>query len=55
MLDGLKIKWDELLRALVLVRLGQELGTDSDAARAVAGVVELWTKIASALPLGMGP
>jgi hypothetical protein len=27
--------WDSLIRSLVLVRLGQELGTDSPAARAV--------------------
>jgi hypothetical protein len=30
-----RIDWDELIRSLVLVRLGQELGTDSPAARAV--------------------
>jgi hypothetical protein len=31
----MKIQWDAIVRALVLVRLGQELGTDSELARAV--------------------
>lgn len=31
----MKIDFDTVLRALVLVRLGQELGTDSPLARAV--------------------
>lgn len=31
---------DSLLQSLILVRLGQELGTDSTTARAVAGVVD---------------
>jgi hypothetical protein len=31
----MKIQWDDIVRALVLVRLGQELGTDSQLARAV--------------------
>lgn len=30
-----RVTWDSLLRALVLVRIGQELGTDSTLARAV--------------------
>jgi len=30
-----RLTWDAALRALVLVRLGQELGTDSALARAV--------------------
>ena len=29
------IRWNELMRAMVLVRLGQELGTDSRLARLV--------------------
>lgn len=29
------MKWDDIVRALVLVRLGQELGTDSQLARTV--------------------
>ena len=31
----MKIDWDGMVRALVLVRIGQELGTDSQLARAV--------------------
>ena len=31
---------DTITNALVLVRLGQELGTDSQLARAVAGLIE---------------
>ena len=31
----MKIQWDAIVRAMVLVRLGQELGTDSELARAV--------------------
>lgn len=31
--------WDFLIQALVLIRLGQELGTDSPLARAVHDVV----------------
>jgi hypothetical protein len=31
----MSIKWDDLVRALVLVRLGQELGTDSQLAKGV--------------------
>jgi hypothetical protein len=30
-----RINWDRLMTALVLVRIGQELGTDSRAARAI--------------------
>jgi hypothetical protein len=35
-------KWslDELIKTLVLIRLGQMLGTDSPAARAVHDIVE---------------
>ena len=32
---GMNIRWNELMRAMVLVRLGQELGTDSRLARLV--------------------
>lgn len=32
---GMNIRWNELMRAMVLVRLGQELGTDSRLARMV--------------------
>jgi hypothetical protein len=33
--------WNGLIQALVLVRLGQELGTDSPLARALAEVVRV--------------
>jgi hypothetical protein len=31
----MNLRWNELMRAMVLVRLGQELGTDSRLARLV--------------------
>jgi hypothetical protein len=37
---------NNLLPAMVLVRLGQELGTDSPAARAVHDLLELLTSVA---------
>jgi len=33
--------WDSALQSLVLVRLGQELGTDSPAARAIHDLLEI--------------
>lgn len=36
-----RIKWDQLMTALVLVRLGQELGTDSRLARAIHDLIFL--------------
>lgn len=36
----MKKNWDSLLTGLVLVRLGQELGTDSPLARAVFVLIE---------------
>jgi hypothetical protein len=41
--------FDRLLPALVLVRIGQELGTNSPAARAVHDLLELVATIAGAL------
>ena len=35
------LNWNAALRALVLVRLGQELGTDSRLARAVHDTISL--------------
>ncbi len=32
--------WNRLLEQLVLVRLGQELGTDSDLAQSIAGGID---------------
>jgi len=34
-------RWNAALQSLILVRLGQELGTDSQAARAVHDLLEL--------------
>jgi hypothetical protein len=42
--------WDRLIQSLVCVRLGQELGSSSDAAQAVAGVVEVLVRVAGLLP-----
>lgn len=36
----MKRRWDDLIQGLVLVRLGQELGTSSDLAQAIAGVID---------------
>lgn len=44
-------KWDGLLTALVLVRLGQELGSDSTLARAVYALAELAGKLAGVFPV----
>jgi hypothetical protein len=41
--------FDRLLPALVLVRIGQELGADSPAARAVHDLLELLATFAGAL------
>jgi hypothetical protein len=40
-------KIDRVLHSLLCVRLGQELGTSSDAAQAIAGAVELLVKAAA--------
>lgn len=40
---------DNLLPAMVLVRLGQELGADSPAARAVHDLLELLASVAGIL------
>jgi hypothetical protein len=42
-------RWNAALQSLVLVRIGQELGTDSPAARAVHDILELVAGLASAL------
>jgi hypothetical protein len=42
-----RINWNGLVTALVLVRLGQELGTDSPLARSVFAVAEIAGKLAS--------
>ena len=42
----MKRHWNAALQSLVLVRLGQELGTDSPAARAVHDLLELLASVA---------
>jgi hypothetical protein len=37
----IRLNWSAALQSLVLVRIGQELGTDSPAARAVHDLLEL--------------
>ena len=39
--------WNRLLEQLLMVRLGQELGTDSDLAQAVAGGIDTAIRLAS--------
>jgi len=36
-----RVNWSAILHALVLVRIGQELGTDSRLARAIHDLIEL--------------
>jgi hypothetical protein len=35
-----RVNWSRLIDNLVMVRLGQELGTSSDLAQAIAGVID---------------
>ena len=42
-------RWNAALQSLVLVRIGQELGTDSPAARAIHDLLELLAVLAGAL------
>jgi hypothetical protein len=42
-----RVTWDRLIHSLLCVRLGQELGSSSDAAQAVAGAVELLIRVAA--------
>jgi len=39
--------WNRLINSLLCVRLGQELGTSSDLAQAVAGAVETLIRVAA--------
>lgn len=43
----MKLTWNSAMYALVLIRLGQDLGTDSHAARAVHDAIELLAAVAS--------
>jgi hypothetical protein len=42
-----RLNWNTALEALVLVRLGQELGTDSDLAQAIAGGIDVAIRLIS--------
>lgn len=42
-------RWNAALQSLVLVRLGQELGTDSPATRAIHDLIELLASVAGIL------
>ena len=45
----MKRHWNNALQSLVLVRLGQELGTDSPAARALHDLLEVLASVAGIL------
>jgi hypothetical protein len=40
-----RIDWDRLVNALVLIRIGQELGTDSRMARTIHDLIQLAASI----------
>ena len=42
-----RLTWDRVINSLLCVRLGQELGTSSDLAQAVAGAVETLIRVAA--------
>jgi len=42
-----RLTYDRLIHSLLCVRLGQELGTSSDIAQAVAGAVETLIRVAA--------
>lgn len=42
----LKIRWNEAMQSLVLVRLGQELGSDTAAAQTIAGLLDFLIGVA---------
>lgn len=43
-----RVTWDRLIQSLLCVRLGQELGTSSEAAQALAGAVDLLIRVVAA-------
>lgn len=47
----MKVTWNDAIRNLALVRLGQELGTDSELAQAIAHSIDFVIRI-SGLFLG---
>jgi hypothetical protein len=46
----MKRRWNAALQSLVLVRIGQELGSDSPAARALHDLLELLASVAGIFP-----
>lgn len=42
-----RLTYDRVIHSLLCVRLGQELGSSSEAAQTIAGVVELLIRAAS--------
>jgi hypothetical protein len=42
-----KLTWNNAMYALILIRLGQDLGTDSRAARAVHDLIDVLATFAS--------
>lgn len=45
----MRSRWSTALNSLVLVRIGQELGTDSAAARVVHDLIELIASVSGVL------
>jgi hypothetical protein len=37
--------WNAAIHSLVMIRLGQELGTDSDLAQAIAGGIDVFVRM----------
>ena len=46
----MNLRWNELMRAMVLVRLGQELGTDSPMAQLIHQSISFFLAAASFWP-----
>ena len=46
----MKTRWDSLIRALLLIRIGQELGSDSRLSRAVAETLDALAILISVSP-----
>ena len=43
--EAVKLEWDAIIRSLVLIRIGQELGSSTQAARAVHDIIEIVTSL----------
>lgn len=37
--------WDRTIHSLVMIRLGQELGTSSESAQAITGIVDMLVSV----------